>query len=164
MGHNERIRKERRRQRIIAVLIFVFVVCGGYLITYLYRQNALLPVTFLTEGKPPVQYALEIADTPTKRAKGLMFRKSLGAKGGMIFLSNEDTVQKFWMENTFVSLDMIFIDRDKRVVGVLESVPILNTEPRFVDVPSRYVIELPAGSARRDEIHVGTVVQFPDKK
>ncbi len=164
MGHNERIRRERRRQRIIALLLVIVVSFGAYALSFLYQQNALLRVTFVPPGaNATVHYMLEVADTPTKRSKGLMFRKSLAPNGGMIFIGTEDVVQKFWMQNTFISLDMIFIDKDKRVVGVLDSVPILNSEPRFVDTPSRHVVELAAGSAKRDGIVAGTVVQFSEK-
>lgn len=163
MGHNERIKRDRRRQRWIALVLIFGLLFGGYALSVWYQQSLRLAVTFQPPGgKPSVRYHLEKADTPAKREKGLMFRKSLESGGGMIFFEEEDRVQRFWMRNTFISLDMIFVDKDKKVVGVVASVPILNEEPRFVDTPSRYVIELAAGSAARDGIVTGTQVQFVD--
>lgn len=161
MGLNRRIRNERKRQRLIALSLVLVVCVGAYLLSTLYDFNSRLKVTFVTpDGGQREDYLLEVADTPAARTKGLMYRKKLDRRGGMIFIDDHDEVQKFWMQNTYVSLDMIFVNNDRRVVGILDSVPILNTEPRFVDQPSRYVIELPAGTARKDGIVVGSRVEF----
>ena len=161
MGHNQRIKRERRRQKITALALIVVVLAGAYILSTLYDFSNRVKVTFVSPASGArIDYLLEKADTPALRSKGLMYRKKLDKRGGMIFIEDEDKIQKFWMQNTYIPLDMIFVNREKRVVGILDSVPILNTDPRFVDVPSRYVIELPAGSANRDGIVVGSQVEF----
>lgn len=107
---------------------------------------------------PPhdVTVAVEVARDPQDRARGLMFRTSLDALGGMIFIFDEEAIHPFWMKNTYIPLDMIFISEAKIVVGVLENVPPRTTTSRSVDLPSRYVVEVNAGFARAHRITVGT--------
>jgi uncharacterized protein len=159
MGLKSRLRKERQRQSLIALSIILALLLGGYAISMLYDERKKMQVVFETaNGKS--EFVLEVADTPAKQAKGLMYRKALAKNGGMIFIKQTDQVERFWMRNTFVSLDMLFVDAEKKVVGILESVPILNDEPREIGKPSRYVIELLAGTAKREGITIGTKVSF----
>jgi uncharacterized membrane protein (UPF0127 family) len=103
---------------------------------------------------------VELARTEPERARGLMFRRSLEPQHGMLFFMPGDDDWKFWMKNTLLRLDMVFLDQDWQVVGVLEDVPPLNEIPRGVGTPSRYVLELGAWEARRQHISLGTRLQF----
>ena len=78
----------------------------------------------------------------------------------MLFLFDRASVQSFWMKNTLISLDMIFIDENFRVVGVVENAEPLTLDPRTVGAPSRYVLEVNAGVAARHGIGTGSVVEF----
>jgi uncharacterized membrane protein (UPF0127 family) len=82
---------------------------------------------------------------------------------GMVFVFPSEQVNSFWMKNTILSLDMLFLDRDMRVVGILERVPPQNEEPRVVDGKSQYVIELGSGVAAANGITVGAVGQADRK-
>ncbi|MEK7743369.1 MAG: DUF192 domain-containing protein, partial [Elusimicrobiota bacterium] len=66
---------------------------------------------------------VEVADTPEAREKGLMFRRTLSRDQGMLFVFPEEQMLQFWMKNTLVSLDMIWLDRERRVTGVHPEVP-----------------------------------------
>jgi len=99
---------------------------------------------------------VEIAETDAERTRGLMFRRELAANTGMIFLMPRDDDWSFWMRNTWIPLDMIFIDRDWTVVGVLVNVPPLNDESRRVGKVSRYILELGAHESVRHGIVAGT--------
>jgi uncharacterized membrane protein (UPF0127 family) len=81
----------------------------------------------------------------------------------MVFVFPSEQVNSFWMKNTILSLDMLFLDRDMRVVGILERVPPQNEEPRVVDGKSQYVIELGSGVAAANGITVGAVGQADRK-
>ena len=100
-------------------------------------------------GQGPQKILVEVADDDYERAKGLMCRTELMSQWGMLFIMPRSTVQRFWMKNTLISLDMLFIDENWRVVGVINDVPPLNLESRGVDAPSLYVLELKAGEANR---------------
>lgn len=101
---------------------------------------------------------VEVADDDASRTRGLMWRERLADGTGMIFLFDRDEEHAFWMENTLISLDMLFLDANWRVAGILEAVPPLNRAPRTVGVPSRYVLEVPAGWCARQGIKAGAVV------
>jgi uncharacterized membrane protein (UPF0127 family) len=80
-----------------------------------------------------------------------MWRERLADGAGMLFIFPDVEERAFWMQNTLISLDMLFLDEAWRVVGILEAVPPLNREPRSVGKPSRYVLEQRQGvTAVRD--------------
>jgi hypothetical protein len=108
----------------------------------------------------PAAFRLEIADTPAARSTGLMHRRALAPDRGMVFLFPSDQVQTFWMKNTLVPLDMVFVSAAGDVVGVVEDARPLTEEPRSVGLPSRYVVELNAFTARTRGIRTGTHVTF----
>ena len=78
----------------------------------------------------------------------------------MLFLFDRTEVLTFWMKNTLVPLDMIFIGEDRRVVGVVEGAEPLSTDSRSVGVPSRYVLEVNAGFAALHGVAPGTALDF----
>lgn len=89
-----------------------------------------------------------------------MHRPGLDKGSGMVFLFEEPEIQTFWMKNTLVSLDMIFIGADMTVVGVVEKTTPGSLAPCAVDEPSQYVLEVEAGFAERHGIGAGTGVRF----
>jgi uncharacterized membrane protein (UPF0127 family) len=105
-------------------------------------------------------FVLEVADTPATREKGLMFRRQMAPDRGMVFVFPETKEQVFWMKNTYLPLDMVFIGEDFRVVGVVEDCRPLTEELRTVGVPSRYVVELNAHVAKSRGIAAGAFVAF----
>ncbi len=90
-----------------------------------------------------------------------MFRTSMQPDHGMFFDLGERSVHQFWMHDTCIPLDMIFLDEDGFVVGVLENVPTLNEQPRGVPCASSYVLETNAGWARRVGVKAGMWARLP---
>lgn len=115
---------------------------------------------FATSSGSVAKFILEVADTPEVRQRGLMYRQRLEPDHGMVFVFPRERVQVFYMKNTFIPLDMVFVDANGRVVGVVENAAPLTEESRYVQEPSMYVIELLAGTAKRHGITKGTVVTF----
>lgn len=105
-------------------------------------------------------FNLEIADVPDTRAKGLMFRRSMGSNEGMVFVFPKSEDQTFYMKNTYIPLDMVFVDEYGVVVGVVENARPLTLEIRSVGRPSRYVVELNASTARASGIVAGATIEF----
>jgi len=105
-------------------------------------------------GDVPID--VEICQTDDQRRIGMMFRKSAADGTGMIFLMPQERVQQFWMRNTLIPLDMVFVGSDLSVVGVVADAEPLTLDGRDVGLPSRYVVELPGGYAARVGISVGS--------
>jgi uncharacterized membrane protein (UPF0127 family) len=78
----------------------------------------------------------------------------------MIFLFPAEAPQTFWMKNTPIPLDMIFIDHDRKIVGIVEQTTPFSLDPRSVGVPSQFVLEINGGLAKRYGIQTGDRVRF----
>jgi uncharacterized membrane protein (UPF0127 family) len=104
--------------------------------------------------------SVELARTDSERARGLMFRKSLAPDAGMLFLFEESAEHGFWMQNTLIPLDMIFVDDGGRIVGIVERAEPLTTTPRTVGAPSRYVLEVNGGWSAAHGVARGDRVRF----
>jgi len=105
----------------------------------------------------------ELADTPQKRARGLMFREQLAPDAGMLFRFEDAGEWSFWMKNTKVALDILWIGPDKRIVYIEENVPPCRQDPCPEYKPSAaalYVLELPAGSVKREKLAKGMQLAF----
>jgi uncharacterized membrane protein (UPF0127 family) len=89
-----------------------------------------------------------------------MYRTDLTENQGMLFLFSASADHTFWMKNTPLSLDLIFIDSDLRIVGIVERAKPFSTEPLSVAVPSRFVLEVRGGFCQRNGITAGTAVRF----
>jgi uncharacterized membrane protein (UPF0127 family) len=107
-----------------------------------------------------VSFLVEVADTPAKREMGLQYRRELADDRGMIFIFPLESQQSFWMKNTPITLDMIFINRDRKIVGIVEQTTPFSLDPRFVSAPSQFVLEIRGGLAKRFGIQSGDTVSF----
>ncbi len=103
---------------------------------------------------------VEIAATAESRARGLMWRTSLDAGKGMLFVFPVEDHLGFWMKNTLIPLDMIFIGADRRIVGIVKNAEPKTLTSRSVGRPSKYVLEVPGGWSDRIGLKVGAVVQL----
>ncbi len=108
----------------------------------------------------PVTISVEVADTPTRRERGLMYRNDLGADAGMLFLFPQDDDLRFWMKNTPLPLDMVFIDASRTIVGIVANTRPFSTQAVGVGKPSRYVLEVHAGYCTKHGITAGDKVDF----
>jgi uncharacterized membrane protein (UPF0127 family) len=107
-----------------------------------------------------VEVTVEVADTEKTRARGLMFRKSMPDDRGMIFLFNTRENHTFWMHNTCISLDMLFIDEDGTIVGIEENVPTMDDSTFEVGCLSKYVLEVNAGWSRKNGVKAGQKIDL----
>lgn len=99
-----------------------------------------------------------VADTPARAAQGLMFVRDLPAGRGMVFPFAPPRVVSFWMRNTYIELDMLFIAADGRVVKIIERAPPLRDDALSSDVPVGAVLELRGGEAGLLGLKVGDQV------
>lgn len=106
---------------------------------------------------------LEIAQSDAERARGLMFRTSLPENGGMIFIFEDPGQHAFWMKNTLISLDLLWLDRSGRVVWIAEHVPPCKADPCPNYPPgaeASYVVEVNAGFVKKHGVKVGDKLEL----
>jgi uncharacterized membrane protein (UPF0127 family) len=128
------------------------------LLAVLPSPNPHLAVTVVQA--PQARLFLETAVTTAQQERGLMSRTKLAPHTGMIFVFNDDSQRSFWMKDTLISLDMIFVASDGTVRAIFTSVPLVPRGMPDDKIPvetakARYVIELAAGEAARDGIVPG---------
>src|SRR4029077_18364685 len=99
----------------------------------------------INTGEAQLGFSVELALTPAEQNRGLMFRQALGAGQGMLFVFDQQSVHTFWMKNTLIPLDMLFIDKDRHIVGIVENAEPQTETGRSVGKPSQYVLEIGGG-------------------
>lgn len=103
---------------------------------------------------------IELATTRSERSRGLMYRRNMADGWGMLFVYPGSAERSFWMKNTLIPLDMVFIGPDGRIVHVVESAEPMTRTPRPSKHPARYVLELQGGSAARHGLDVGQYMRL----
>ena len=109
-------------------------------------------------GKHRVE--VELATTAAARTRGLMWRRELADGQGMLFIFPDARVQSFWMRNTLIPLDLLFIDAQQRIVGIIERAEPRTLSPRSVGKPGPYVLEVPGGWCQKVGIRPGSRVEL----
>ncbi|MBI5402202.1 MAG: DUF192 domain-containing protein [Ignavibacteriae bacterium] len=106
---------------------------------------------------------IEIADNDAKTQQGLMYRKSMEENRGMLFIFPIAQEHSFWMKNTFISLDIIFSDKDKKIVKIHKSTTPQSTKSLPSGSPTLYVVEVIAGYTDKYRIAEGDMINFTRK-
>ncbi len=143
---------------ILTLLIVVFVV---FLISFFVNKRKLSPkeVRAIVNN---YNYYLEVAKTPRQRQVGLSNRESLCTNCGMLFIFPRQKIHTFWMKDTFIPLDMIWLDKDFKVVKIA-TVLETNSEKLYANKnKAKYVIELNANEVFKRDLKIGDTIQIPD--
>jgi len=125
------------------------------------RPATSAPTAVFQTAKGPVPVALEIGADDASRARGLMYRDHLDDGHGMLFIFDDVSDRSFWMKNTLIPLDMIFIGGDRTIVGIKTNTTPLSLAPQSVGKPSKWVIEVAGGYTARAGIATGDKVELP---
>jgi uncharacterized membrane protein (UPF0127 family) len=142
-------------RRLAAVLLLAAAHC-----TRAAPPVAAPRVVIETASGARVSVVVELARTDAERMKGLMYRTELAPDAGMLFLFDESAAHEFWMKNTFIPLDMIFIAEDGRISGIVARAVPGDLTPRTAGGPSRYVLEVNGGWAAKHGVQAGDRVRF----
>lgn len=151
----------KKKLIVIIALILLTVVLLLVYNNYYDGFNKEGELIFLMEkGKKEKQISIEIAETKQERNQGLMNRKKLDKNNGMLFIYNTSYKRFFWMKNTYIPLDIIYVDNTYHVVSIQE-----NTEPLLEKkYPSykkaMYVVEVNAGFCNMHNIKVGDSISY----
>lgn len=107
------------------------------------------------------QFQVERADDPQERARGLMFRREMADEHGMLFDFGAEEPASFWMANTYIPLDMIFIKADGTIESIAERTTPLSQRSVTSKGPVRYVLEINGGLSDELGIEPGDKVSGP---
>ena len=154
------------RRTIVPLLLTLLVVsCGekpkteAKMTNVMFRKDGDLTIKN-TDGTAVVSIDIEIADSPNSRETGLMGRPSLGQNDGMLFIFEEDQYLSFWMMNTMIPLDMMFIDSKGKIITIhRNTVPFSQGSYASSDL-GRYVLEVNAGFCDAHGIVEGDVIDW----
>ncbi|MEM9204753.1 MAG: DUF192 domain-containing protein [Pseudomonadota bacterium] len=144
--------------RFLPVLVLLFAVSApGTAVAQDFHTDPLIVDT----GNARHFIAIEVADTPPKRAQGLMNRETMAQDAGMLFDFKNDRVVTMWMKNTILSLDMIFIDKSGSVIRIAEDTVPFSETTISSGQPVRYVLEVNAGVSRKIGLEPGDTISHP---
>lgn len=147
------------RIRIIMPLVLFFVAIGSGCIGQ--QKFETTKVTISTE-KSNIEIYAEIADNPVKRTMGLMNRSSLADNAGMLFVFDNEEARAFWMKDTLIPLDILFIDSQMNIVDIQTMQPCKAIMcPRYTSsAPAKYALEVNAGFAEKNGVRVGNKISW----
>ena len=138
--------------------IFLFLACIIFMAACTYQKtDVILPDGFVIHAR--------IADTPEKTEKGLMFVKQLPKDEGMLFVFDKEEMHYFWMKNTLIDLDIIFLSADGTITAPYEKVEHTYTYTPESQIPvvggqAQYVLEAAAGTISRHSLKTGDKITF----
>lgn len=155
-GVRGEVRFQFGRYRLLLVflgfLFFVNLACS--------EQSEKLSVHFVNpDGSKSPAILAETANTDAARSLGLMYRREIGELEGMFFVFPDSQERSFWMKNTYIELDIIFLDDDFRVVSIINRAAPHTVSERKSQSPATYVLEIPGGSAEKWKIVVDSKLQ-----
>jgi len=149
---------------ILIMAIAVFFIYNNFIKSnnnevHYYKFTKEGDLTFAdSTGKQITKIDIEIADDDYQRQLGLMNRQSMEENQGMLFIFNEERIQSFWMLNTLFSLDIIFINKDKKIVTIQRNTTPLSQQSYPSSAPAMYVLEVNAGFSDSHNIKEGDKV------
>lgn len=118
------------------------------------------PLIIHTRDAQRHAFTVEIADTPETRARGLMFREKLPEKHGMIFIFKAVRKRNFWMKNTYIPLDILFIDEQAKIISIKQGEP-ESLENIPSEKPAQAAIEFARGTVEAYNIQIGDKIEHP---
>ncbi len=164
---------KNRNPLFAKILLIVFLVGGlGYVGALFIPNNTNVTTDnkvsfkkegelyFIKEGVKSKKIDIEIAENNEEHEKGLMYRAYLPDSTGMLFIFENESLRNFWMKNTIIPLDIIYLDSNKKIISIAE-----NTTPYSEEgIPSlgvaKYVVEVNAGFTKRNNIQKGDEISF----
>jgi uncharacterized membrane protein (UPF0127 family) len=141
---------------ILAIVLSILLIVGVYFVF----KKEVIEITF---SKKNLKVKAEIAETLWEQTRGLMGRKHLGEFEGMLFVFNDEAPRSFWMKNTYIPLDLIFISQEKKIVEIkpnFEPCQESNCPIYRSQASVKYVLEVNAGFCEKHQIGIGDQLEF----
>ena len=140
--------------------ISVFILLYFVLITVLNAQETTNII--IKNNIKDVYFNVEIARKKIDRDKGLMFRKNLNLDKGMLFIFPNESKVSMWMKNTLISLDIIFISKNYKIVDIINNAKAMSKEILTSKVKAKYALEINAGLVKKLNIKIGNNIYFEE--
>lgn len=150
------IRSSFGKARLSSVLVAVLALGAGPACT----EPEAPSVTIHLSAEKSVTVPVEIADSPEERTLGLMYRTSLEPGSGMLFLFPDERERSFWMKNTPLPLDIVFLSAAGEIAGIAERTKPFSLDPIPSGAPALRVLEVEAGFVARHGLRVGQQVTY----
>jgi uncharacterized protein len=147
-----------RRNLLLVFVLIGLAVAGHAQELQTFEKSSLVIET----AKGPRHFEVELALTPAQEEQGLMFRQRLAPDAGMLFDFRDTAPRTFWMKNTLIPLDMLFIAANGRIADIHERAVPLSQDIIPSRVPARAVLELNGGTVSRLGIKIGDVVRYKE--
>jgi hypothetical protein len=144
---------------ILLLIINPFSKKEGTDTEYMFKKEGELTFTD-SIGTVKTKLDIEIANSDFDRQLGLMFRRHMDNNNGMLFIFPSEEMQAFWMRNTFIPLDMLFVNAAKKIVTIHRNTQTLSDQSYPSATPSMYVIEVNAGYCSTHNINDGDRINF----
>jgi uncharacterized membrane protein (UPF0127 family) len=154
---------------VVVVALLGFIIVNNFINKelkveyYIFTKEGELTFTD-SLGTLKAKIDLEIADTEYKRELGLMNRNQMKENEGMLFIFPRLGNQSFWMRNTLISLDMLFVNDEKKIVTIHKNTKILSDTSYPASQPAMYVVEVMAGFTDQHDIKVGDKIDWMGTK
>ncbi len=147
---------------LILVIIAIAIVGYGSYQNSLHRKVEFSAgeVTIIKSNNEEIKLKVRVADNVSSRAKGLMDVKQLPEDEGMLFVFEQEDMRKMWMKDTYIPLDMIFIDGKNTIFNFRENAKPQSTEIILSMGFAKYVMEVNAGFIKKNNIHAGDKIKF----
>ncbi len=171
-NREERRRAERRRKRtLIAIVAFIALpVVAGLIYMSLpqsqpetgprFTKQGELQFMDAETGEPITSIDIEVKQDDAGRAEGMMWRRSMEEDQGMLFIMERSEPQSFWMRNTYIPLDIMFIGEDKRIVNIRKNAQPQTLDPQPSKGNAKYVLEVIGGFSDQFGVEAGDRVEF----
>jgi uncharacterized membrane protein (UPF0127 family) len=170
-AQRRKVRQRKQRNLILIMAILALPVIGGLI--YMSMPNSAPPIsgpqftkqgtlTFLSEksGEPITAIDIEIKADDSGRAEGMMWRKSMEEDQGMLFIMERAEPQSFWMRNTYIPLDILFISEDQRILNIRANAQPQTLSPQASQGDAKYVLEVIGGLTDKMGVQPGDSVTF----
>ena len=147
--------------RAVLAFLFAFGLAACALAAEILGPQPTLPQAplIIETSKGPARFTVEMATTWSEQERGLMFRKSLAPNVGMLFDFGNESMQAFWMKNTLIPLDMLFIKANGTVARIASNAKPLSEDSIPSYEPVRAVLEIPGGRAAQLGLKAGDIVR-----
>lgn len=155
-----------KQRKIVFIILIVLILL---IISIKINNEKIMDINDKIIGQTSTQLTIdnkvlniEIARTPEEHARGLMFREELNENDGMLFIFDDEEIRYFWMKNTLIPLDIIFIDKNKRIINIEHAIPCVSAScENYVskDV-AKYVLEVNGGFSEKNNLTIGKIIYF----
>ncbi|MDD4937813.1 MAG: DUF192 domain-containing protein [Candidatus Shapirobacteria bacterium] len=144
------------------VIILIIIVLIPLIVFLFSKKNSTIKFSTTKIKLNNIEYEIEIAHTISQKSAGLSNRDKLCQTCGMIFIFNKDSIMPFWMKNTFIPLDIIWINSNGQITDIITATNINSTKILQNTQPAKYVLELNAFDAQKIGLNIGDTIQLPN--